>query len=179
MDMLAWATRYAVELQWYVFPCHTPILKVGWKCSCEAWRRKKQPDYECYNPGKHPRTSHGLDDATIDPEIITDWWTQWPNANIGINCGKSGLLVIDLDEYKENYKGHDLDLDEETITAITGGGGTHLFYKSEAGDFFGNSNKKLPSGIDIRGAGGYVIVAPSLHISGQRYQWEVGYEPWN
>jgi len=87
--------------------------------------------------------------------------------------------VIDLDQYKDIYQGHDLQLDEETVTAISGGGGTHLFYKLEQGDTFGLSSKGLPPGIDIRALGGYVIVAPSLHISGNRYQWEVGYEPWN
>lgn len=177
--MLEDALRYAIELGWYVFPCHTPLTKTGWSCSCEAWRRKKYPDYNCTSPGKHPRTHHGLDDATTDPDRIREWWQRWPNANIGINCGLSGLLVIDLDQYKDIYQGHNLDLDEETVTAITGGGGCHLFYKLENGDPFGNRNKELPAGIDIRGHGGYVIVAPSLHISGNRYQWELGYEPWN
>lgn len=178
--MLQDALRYAVELNWWVFPCHTPIIdRPGFFCSCEVFRRKKQPDYKCYNPGKHPRTANGLDDATIDPDQIREWWGQWPNANIGINCGKSGLLVIDLDTYKDAYSGHNMDLDEETVTAITGGGGTHLFYRLNPSDTFGNGKKDLPVGIDIRAHGGYVIVAPSLHISGNRYQWELGYEPWN
>lgn len=176
--MLDFALRYAA-LGWHVFPCHTPLFKEGWSCSCEAWRRKKQPDYKCYNPGKHPRTTHGLDEATTDIEQITKWWSQWPQANIGINCGKSGLLVIDLDLYKDTYAGHGMNLDEDTVTAITGGGGTHLFYRLGQTDPFGNSNKELPKGIDIRAHGGYVIVAPSLHYTGNRYQWELGYEPWN
>ncbi len=178
MDMLEFALNYAA-IGWYVFPCHSPIFKVGLSCSCEKWRRERNPDYECSSPGKHPRTKHGLDEATTDTEQIRLWWKQWPNANIGINCGKSGLLVLDLDLYKETYTGHKLDLDEETVTAISGGGGAHLFYRLEPGDTFGNSTKNLPVGIDIRGHGGYVIVAPSLHLSGNRYQWEIGYEPWN
>lgn len=87
--------------------------------------------------------------------------------------------MIDMDTYKDIYRGHDMDLDEETVTAISGNGGAHLFYRMEPGDSFGNSTKKLPDGIDIRAHGGYVIVAPSLHISGNRYHWELGYEPWN
>lgn len=192
--MLDHALRYAVELGWYVFPCHHPIQKEGWSCSCEAYKRSIEnqqrlieqgrghlydPEYTCPRPGKHPRTNNGLDDASIDPAQIRKWWKRWPSANIGVNCGKSGLLVIDLDHYKDVYDGHDLDLDEDTVTAITGGNGCHLFYKMEAEDMFSNKKKTLPPGIDIRGHGGYVIVAPSLHASGRRYQWEIGYEPWS
>lgn len=178
MNMLDEALRLA-ELGWYVLPCHTPILKYGWNCSCESWRRKKAPDYNCSNPGKHPRTSHGLDDASNDPEQIREWWKQWPSANIGVNCGMSGILMVDRDSYKDNYRGHDLELDENTVTAISGGGGGHLYYRMEPGDPFGNSTKGLPAGIDIRGHGGLVIVAPSLHESGNRYQWELDYGPWD
>src|SRR5688500_2891547 len=96
-DMLEAALRYA-ERGWHVFPCHTPIIKEGWSCSCEAWRRKKNPDYNCgKNAGKHPRTKGGVLDATTDSDQINQWWTQWPQANIGVNCGASGLIVLDED----------------------------------------------------------------------------------
>ena len=38
--------------------------------------------------------------ATTSPQRITRWWTATPQANIGIACGPSGLLVIDLDKAK-------------------------------------------------------------------------------
>lgn len=176
-SLLDHALAYA-DLGWYVFPCHWPIKKAGWSCSCEVWKRQKvNEDFECHRAGKHPRTENGLDDATIDPDQIRTWWRKWPTANIGINCGKSGLLVVDLDTYKEQYQGDDLALNEETVTALSGGGGAHLFYALN--DNFGNRNKHLPAGIDIRGHGGYVIVAPSAHTSGNTYQWENDYSPWD
>lgn len=174
-ELLEYALKYA-KLGWYVFPCHTPLSKPGWSCSCEAWRRKHNPDYVCDSPGKHPRTKAGLDDATTDEAQIRQWWRQSPKANIGINCGKSGLLVLDIDLYKDAYKGHDLELDEQTVTAISGGGGEHLFYR-QSGEL-GNRRKGIPDGIDVRGHGGYVVVAPSLHKSGNNYQWEVEHDPW-
>lgn len=175
--ILEHALRYA-QLGWFVFPCHAPLAKGDLRCSCEVWRRKKSPDYRCSSPGKHPRTANGLDDATTDIDQIVEWWEHWPHANIGINCGKSGLLVVDLDIYKDTYQVPDLALNENTVTAITGGGGNHLFYRLEQNDCFGNTSKNLPVGIDIRGHGGYVIVAPSLHASGRCYAWELEYSPW-
>ncbi len=178
-SLLDHALAYA-QLGWYVFPCHWPLKKNGWNCSCEIWKRKKvDEDFECSRAGKHPRTENGLDDATVDADQIRAWWTKWPTATIGINCGLSGLLVVDMDTYKELYQGDDLELDEETVTALTGGGGSHLFYRMGEGDTFGNRNKHLPAGIDIRGHGGYVIVAPSPHKSGNVYQWENDYSPWD
>lgn len=178
-SILDHALAYAA-LGWPVFPCHTPLESPGWNCTCEQWRRKKvSADFDCQHAGKHPRTKNGLDDATTDAAQIRDWWRKWPTANIGINCGKAGLLIVDLDTYRDTYQGDDLELDEETVTALSGGGGAHLFYRLDAGDQFGNSNKNLPNGIDIRGYGGYVIVAPSLHKSGQLYQWENDYAPWD
>jgi hypothetical protein len=178
-SLLDHALAYA-ELGWYVFPCHHPLKKAGWSCSCELWKREKvNAEFECNRPGKHPRTENGLDDATTDADQIRSWWRKWPTANIGINCGKSGLLVIDLDTYKDTYRGDDLELNEDTVTALSGGGGAHLFYGMADGDTFGNSNKNLPAGVDPKAWGGYVIVSPSAHKSGNTYQWENDYSPWD
>ena len=177
-SLLEYALAYA-DLGWSVFPCHSAIKKQGYKCSCEAWKRKHNPDFDCPRPGKHPRTQNGLDDATTDPEQIKVWWKRWPTANIGINCGASGLLVVDLDTYKDIYDGDDLELNEETVTGLSGGGGSHLFYKLGSTDQFGSSNKNMPAGVDIKGHGGYVIVQPSNHESGGTYQWELEYSPWD
>ncbi len=79
------------KLGYYVFPCQW-IRKDG-RCSCLG----KSPN--C-SPGKHPlgaAAPHGFKDATRDPEQINKWWDKWPMANIGIACGASGIVVIDID----------------------------------------------------------------------------------
>ena len=58
---------------WPVFPVHTS--RDG-RCSCG--------DAECERVGKHPRTSHGVKDATTSEDTIRLWWGAWPDANIGI-----------------------------------------------------------------------------------------------
>jgi len=89
-DLLIHALSYAAR-GWPVFPCHTPTLDGG--CSCRKDCGK--------NLGKHPRTLHGLTDATTDEATIRRWWQQFPDANIGIVTGAvSGLVVLDEDSYK-------------------------------------------------------------------------------
>ena len=49
-------------------------------------------------PGtKNPLTKHGFKDASNDPKQIRDWWAKTPQANIGLDCGRSNVLVIDVD----------------------------------------------------------------------------------
>ena len=111
--------------------------------------------------GKEPITSHGFKDATTDPASIRGWWCKWPHANIGLACGASGLTVIDLDPRNGEPN---LNL-MPTLTSKTGGGGWHYFYSGVV-----RSCKPLP-GVDIKSDGGYVILPPSIHPSGRRYEW--------
>ena len=188
-NLLEEALRYA-QKGYAVIPLHTPLFEhpLGYLCSCEHWRHSEEcrqryprlylrPDKHCPTPGKHPRLSRWKKKATTDPGTIRKWWRQWPDANIGIACGPSGLLVLDADTYKEHYSGDSLlrTMDEETVTVLTGGGGAHLWYRRPDGKEWGNGTKGLPDGIDIRGVGGLVVAPPSLHVSGRRYTFELGY----
>jgi len=182
-----------------VFPLHTPLHDhpLGYRCTCEAYRhsdlcrerdaerkRHGQPPLylaegeHCQQPGKHPRgVKNWRAESTTDEDTIRQWWGKWPEANIGIDTGKSGLLVLDLDEYKDAYAGDSLlsERDEQTPTVLTGGGGQHLWYRLPPDKQWGNATGTLPAGIDIRGAGGFVVAPGSLHASGRTYEWELDY----
>lgn len=130
-------------------------------------------------PGtKEPFHGLGVYHATTDLDQITQWWQRWPQANIGLHCGGSNILALDADQYKENFTGSGLSsADQETVTSLTGSGGTHRLYAMPDGVRLGNATGKLPAGIDIRGWGGYIVLPPSLHPNGRRYAWELGYGP--
>jgi hypothetical protein len=128
---------------------------------------------------KKPLTAHGVKDATADPTIIRQWWQRWPNANIGIACGASGLLAIDLD-CKDGKDGPtewrtlaaEFHFAENgTLTNITPSGGRHLLYVMPADGRLGNGQSTLAPGIDTRGDGGYIVAPPSV-INGKAYRWE-------
>src|SRR5687767_1832551 len=85
------APRYA-ELGIPVFPLHTHGPGPS-GCDC---RRDCGRD-----AAKHPRTMHGLLDATTDDAIILRWGRTWPHANIGGAMGPAaGLYAVDVDPDK-------------------------------------------------------------------------------
>jgi len=169
--MVTFALEYA-RRGWYVFPLHSvnPDTK---RCTCG--------DQKCERTAKHPRTKHGVDDATIDATKISKWWKTWPNANIGLACGKSGVVVVDVDP----RNGGDETFQElekangnlpRTPMQLTGGGGVHyLLRRPISSDTF--RGRKLPGGIDIKADGGYIVLAPSSHASGTPYRWDAGRHP--
>lgn len=119
-------------------------------------------------------TADGFKSATSDKGQIEDWWTEHPEANIGVPTGrKNNIIVVDLDEAKG---GQESDLSAmgkdllQTMVARTGGG-KHFYYIYPVGAEIRNSAGKLGFAIDVRGEGGYVVAPPSNHISGRLYSW--------
>lgn len=96
---------------------------------------------------------------------IENWWTMWSWANIGLVTGKlSGVSVVDVDPRHNGT----IDGLTETVKAQTGGGGWHYFYKYSESC---HSQNALGEGLDLKTDGGYVIIAPSVHASGNKYIW--------
>ena len=166
------ALLYAKELDWPVAPAHH--IRADGQCSCG------NPD--CNSPGKHPRTQHGFQDATSDPAQIKEWWLQWPDANILVPTSeRTGIFVLDIDPGhggSETLEKLEAEYGSLPVTQeqTTGSGGRHLLF-NHPGPVFRNTAGKLGPGIDTRGEGGYIIAAPSNHVSGKCYRWREGRKP--
>lgn len=153
-ELLDAALKYATKYKWAVFPVSQKTKK--------------------------PLTPHGCKDAKKDPGAIRSWWKRYPDASIGIATGSaSNLLVIDedVDEDKGLNGVHEMQIWEtdngelpETVRAITGRGGAHLYYRYEGKDL--GNRAGVIEGVDIRGEGGYIIAPPSIHPNGTQYEWE-------
>jgi predicted acetyltransferase len=131
---------------------------------------------------KRPLISDWQNRATTNPLQIDSWWTEHPNANIGIACEVSNLIVIDLDRSKgatppspwnelgvkdgEDVfreicrKAGDSQL-FETYTVETPSGGKHLYFYDQ--------NIAIKQGtevngwwrVDTRSKGGYIVAEGS------------------
>lgn len=130
----------------------------------------------CPGIGKHPI---GNSWQTQDREEALARIKGNPGCNIGCLTGsKSGLLVLDMDVGEGKQGPQSLtalqaqhgDL-PRTATVETGSGGRHYYFKIPEGLNLGNSSGKLGPGLDTRAENGQGVLPPSIHKSGNRYQW--------
>lgn len=129
---------------------------------------------------KIPAIKGGCRSAVDDVRQTRAWWAQKPDQNVGIATGglSRGLVVIDLDvdpdkgeDGYETLRLWELEHGElpETVSAITGRGGVHLYYQTNT-PIANSVNTEL--GVDVRGDGGFVVAPPSVHPNGNEYAWE-------
>ncbi len=175
------ARAYAAR-GWLVFPCWP--TGNGRPCACPdpqcGTPDPKRPGKLRGSPAKHPvgnLVPHGLQQATIDLEVVDRWWATYPEANVGIRMGaESGLMLLDIDgeagrtsteALLERYEGFSV------AWVRTGSGGWHA-YMAHPGVKVSNSAGRLGPGLDVRGDGGYAVAPPSRHHCGDRYCWMLG-----
>ncbi len=112
---------------------------------------------------------------------VRRWFDRWPDANIAIVTGAgSGLVVLDVDpghggaESLAAIEARHGTL-PETIEALTGGGGRHVYFAHPGGEV--RNRAGMAPGLDLRGDGGVIIAPPSIHPSGEPYRWRPGHAP--
>lgn len=109
-------------------------------------------------------------DCAPTAEELTAW--DRSDHNLGIACGAvSNIVVIDADsESAVEY----LDgLGLPPTPSVRTSRGKHYYFRYP-GFAVRNNVKVAKREIDVRGDGGYVVGAGSVHESGHRYEWIVG-----
>lgn len=180
--------RQIAKLVWYV----QQYLALGVKL-LPVWgiRTTKDGRHVCtcpkgaacdQKPGKHPLSwgpfTGGVHTASDDEAALRAVIEHHPELNLAMAV-PSGLLVIDVDPRNGGTESFD-DLEArhgkfpDTWDQITGGGGRHLCYRVPGNMRFSG---RLGPGIDVKQAGGYIMLEPSRHESGQEYGWEASSNP--
>ena len=134
------------------------------------------PVFPCRAGSKAPLTNHGFKDATTDVAKIEAWWTQYPDANIGIPT--EGLLAVDVDGKRNPWLSDDPEKMADLMRgqlSLTPSGGRHHLFRQPAGRKWSNTAGKLAPKVDTRAGGGYIIVPPSV-VGGKPYVWAEGYD---
>src|SRR5689334_2786188 len=122
------ALWYAATMHWPIFPLHS--IRDG-RCTCGI--------ADCRDAGKHPRTRHGVKDASTDRSQIERWWKDSPDANIGVATGPpAGIDVLDEDpRHRGDESLRQLEQANAalpvTVISRTGGGGRHFFFRYTSG----------------------------------------------
>jgi hypothetical protein len=186
---LAFALKYAA-CDLYVVDSHAIDPKTG---------KGTGKTYEGTWTAKIPRGSKWQQRACKDSVEIVSFWTGdgeypetkagtiYPFASVGAPRNVSivfpegeDVWVLDIDgnEGKENLAKLEAEYGPlpKTPKSITGSGGWHFLFRSKRQHY--NTASKVAPNIDVRGQGGQVIAAPSIHESGNFYQWAEGRAPW-
>jgi hypothetical protein len=137
--------------------------------------------------GKRPFPgSRGLYDALPEAEAIAKWQDHPLRTGWGMACGRdSGRWCLDVDE-KDGRQGwatlrqleakHGQLPETQQALTPTGGGHIHFLWTPEC-EGLSNSAGRLGEGLDVRAAGGYVLMPGSKHPDGGQYVWEEGHGP--
>jgi hypothetical protein len=154
-----------------VVPAKMPSEDKAWKRPVIKWR-----DHE---------------DQIADDQTFDGWFggggefRSRPNMGIITGNASGGVFVLDIDCHNhpaaKTWLEDLIDLRNGGIplfapTQRTGGGGLQLLFKAPQG--WVPPTNKTSMGVDIRGQGGFAMLPPSRHESGQSYEWLKGYEPW-
>lgn len=112
------------------------------------------------------------------------WFSGLLPLNIGIATGEvSDVFALDVD-FEPGGPETLAELERRhgalpaTPMQLTPTGGRHYLFRLPKGAPIKNSVKTLGAGLDIRGKGGVIVAAPSLHPDGGYYQWGEGRAPW-
>lgn len=183
---LAYAQRYA-DLGFHVIDSHAIHPQTGKGTFIDG-------------SAKLPRGSAWNERTSTDRDEINAFWTgngRYPtktgeegrryakvhavrNVSIAFPPG-CGMFVLDIDG--EEGKANLAKLEAEhgplpkTPKSISGSGGIHFMFRTQRPIL--NTASAIAPGIDIRGEGGQIIAAPSVHKSGCFYRWEDGCAPWD
>ena len=140
------------------------------------YARRGWPVFPCRPTNKAPYIDGGLNSATTDVEVIRQWWVSFPRAMIGVPMGsRSGVWAIDPDPPKKDGEPDGRAVWAELVrqhgtlpmthTEETPRGGTHILFAWNPKRSVTNSAGALKGqNVDVRGEGGYLIMAPSVSI---------------
>jgi Bifunctional DNA primase/polymerase, N-terminal len=120
--------------------------------------------------------------ATTDPETIEAWARTDPTYVFAIELEAAGLVVIDCDRHRADADGclafkqlleANGGIPPVPIT-MSSGGGWHVYFRQPAVPIGCPVNTRLPPGIDVKGAGGSIVVPGSQRPDGAKWRAQDG-----
>lgn len=149
-----------------LLPCHGIL---NGTCTCKKGK-------DCPSPGKHPLLFRWQLISSFDRITVSSWFKKNSGRpiNLAIRTGVKNpingkyLVGADFDLVNHPMKER-LERVSKTVTQQSGSGGSHALYWSSLP--IKNSVQLVDEKMDIRGSGGIIVIAPSLHKSGRNYKF--------
>lgn len=105
-------------------------------------------------------------------EQIKNWFKSLSGAGVGVVTGRiSEIVVLDVESACSTPISEILKLYPTGRVAKTGSGGYHLFFKYPVGVTHINNRVRMFENVDLRADGGFIVLPPTLHPSGNLYEW--------
>lgn len=145
--MLEWALKYAKN-GWSILPTKP---------------RAKAPIMSTWKQYEKQRA---------DNEMLKTWFMQLQNVGIGLVTGKiSNVIVLDVESWCPTPIETILEQYPTGLVSKSGRGGHHLYYQYPNGRGTISNRVGIFGGADLRADGGFIVLPPTLHESGNRYEW--------
>jgi Bifunctional DNA primase/polymerase, N-terminal/AAA domain len=166
LDLALQRTALELAQRFHVFPLDHPSHE--W---CQGVGKDHKP-HKDGERGKHPACKWS-DWSTQDTDKTARYFGGRA-FNIGIDCGKSGILVVDEDTMGEwEQVCAFLGIDPPRTFTVRTSKGRHFYFLQPAGVPLGNRDRALKAAgfnMNIRGKGGFVVGSGSLHETGVIYE---------
>jgi predicted P-loop ATPase len=131
---------------------------------------------------KKPAIKGWRSKATTDPETIEAWARADPTRVFGIELEAAGLIVIDCDRHRQDADG--CSAFKQLVEAnggiasvpitISSGGGWHVYFRQPTVPIGCPVRTGLPPGLDVKGAGGNIVVPGSRRPDGAEWRGSDG-----
>lgn len=103
---------------------------------------------------------------------VESWFRSLSGAGIGAVTGRiSGIVVLDVESYCPTPIEELLKEYPTQMVARTGSGGYHLYYQYPMNVSRVSNRVRIFEGADLRADGGFIVLPPTVHPNGNRYEW--------
>ena len=123
---------------------------------------------------KRPYMTNWLQYTRTKPsrEQTISWFNALSGAGVGLVTGRvSGVVVLDVESWCPTPVDELLKKYPTNLIARSGGGGVHLFYSYPKNVSKVSNRVGIFEGADLRADGGFLVLPPTIHPSGNRYEW--------
>ena len=124
---------------------------------------EKRPFMQNWLQYKHER---------VNKATAEGWFTNLSGAGIGLVTGRiSNLVVLDVESFCPLSQEELLRKYPTQLVSRTGSGGYHLFFTYPPGMSKVTNRVRLLPWADLRADGGFIVLPPTRHPNGNRYEW--------